>query len=61
MKIKIYKYPNGKVVASSGLHIEVNKQKPVISEEIDIDRKEFNKLLENPKFKFSKKAKKIKT
>ena len=59
MKIKVLKFPNGKIAVSSGLLVEVNKQKPILEEEKDINEKEIAKLLKNPhKFKFSKKAKK---
>ena len=56
------KFADGKVAYSSGLLVEVNKQKPILEEEIgDVNKKELTKLLEKPhKFKFSKKAKKIK-
>ena len=61
MKVKVLKFPDGKVAVTSGLQVQVNKQKPIIEEEIEVDKKGFDKLLRNPKsFKFSKRAKKPK-
>ena len=60
MKIKVLKFPDGKIAVSNGLQVEVNKQKPNLEEEIQTDRAGFDKLLEKPHhFKFSKKAKKV--
>lgn len=62
MRIKALKFPDGKVAMTSGLLVEINKNKPILEEEVgDMSEKGVRKLMENPhKFKFSKKAKKIK-
>ena len=62
MRIKALKFPDGKIAITSGLLVEVNKNKPILEEEIGgMNEKEIGKLMEKPhKFKFSKKAKKIK-
>ncbi len=62
MKIKALKFPDGKIAISTGLLVEVNKKNAILEEEVGgMSEKELAKLMEKPhKFKFSKKAKKIK-
>ena len=61
MKTKVFKFPDGRIAISKGIGIRINKQKPILEEEIgDMNEKELRKLMEKPhKFKFSKKAKKL--
>ena len=58
MKTKVLKFPDGRIAVSKSIGIRINKQKPIIEEEVgDMGDKELNKLMENPhKFKFSKKS-----
>ncbi len=53
MKIKMLKFPDGRVGATTGLKVEINKQKPILEEEVELSKTEVKKIIENPKkFKF---------
>ncbi len=62
MKIKVLKFPDGNIAISKGIGIRVNKKNAILEEEVGgMSEKELAKLMEKPhKFKFSKKAKKLK-
>ncbi len=56
--MKVLKFPDGKIAVTNGLQVEVNKQKPILEEEVDKDT--YQRLIKGPlKFKFSKRAKKV--
>ena len=61
MKTKVLKFPDGKIAVVRGVGIRINKQKPILEEEVgELSEKERAKLLRKPsKFKFSKKARKL--
>ena len=56
MKIKILKFPDGNVATTTGLKVQINKQEPILEEEVELSEKEAKKIIENPKkFKFKNK------
>jgi len=60
MKAKLLKFADNRTAIVSGMHIEVNKQKPILEEEIETDKDTFRQMLLHPKkIKLSKRAKKI--
>ncbi len=61
MKTKILKFPDGRIAVIRGVGVRVNKQKPILEDEVsEMSEKEVNAVIRNPKkFRFSKRAKKI--
>ena len=48
MRIKILKFPDGRLAVTNGLRVEVNKQNPKETYELDVDRKEMDGIIEKP-------------
>ena len=48
MRIKILKFPDGRLAVTSGLRVEVNKQKPEETYELDVDEKEWVEMVKKP-------------
>lgn len=58
MKTKVLRFANGSVAVTNGLGVRINKQYPILEEEIKTDKDSVDIIYRNPKrFRFSKKAK----